>query len=503
MRTSASCSATSSEDAAVETRRCFSTERVHTVVLGAGPAGLAAGYILAKAGRKPVVVEKGKQAGGLMQSIKHGDFILDIGRKELYNRLARVDGFWSELLGDDYRQYPHRGGILFDGNIIEMSPAVRGFRRGMPWRMFLGCARDLAWWRIRSRRVRPSNLEEYFYQKRGRRLTQIISQGFQEKLSGTKWAAVPMPAHFSDSPDATFFRTVSALLARTFARMEANTFRGVWRHPVKGTGQICDALEQGIVKNGGRVVLGADVLDMESANGAVNSVTVRADGETVVYEAEHIVSSIPAQVLLKLLLKDRFDSLDSNLKAPPSSKRTIVLVYLFLDEEPRFPHAWLNVTCSKTKIGRITNYRGINGGMVPGGKTCLCCEFFCHADDEALQMDDRAFSELALADLARHALVDPAKCFDHRVLRLRGADASQNRHNWMNNLRTGLLTELEAFRNLYYASRTDLDIATLAGIEAAEAILSGDRTTFDHHVDPANLAIRSAKKAFEFRNPAT
>jgi len=71
------------------------TESVDTVVLGAGPAGLAAGHILAKAGRKPLVVEKGKVAGGLMRSIKRGDFIVDIGRKELYNRLAKVDGMWA------------------------------------------------------------------------------------------------------------------------------------------------------------------------------------------------------------------------------------------------------------------------------------------------------------------------------------------------------------------------------------------------------------------------
>jgi hypothetical protein len=88
------------------------------------------------------------------------------------------------------------------------------------------------------------------------------------------------------------------------------------------------------------------------------------------------------------------------------------------------------------------------------------------------------------------------------VLRLPGADASQNRHNWMNNLRLGMLEHLRPFTNLYYVARTDLDIATLAGIESAEAILSGDRTMFDRHLDPAELPIRSAKKAFEFKNPA-
>src|SRR5260221_1855493 len=158
------------------------TEQLHSLVLGAGPSGLAAGYVLAKAGLKPVVLEKDKVAGGLMRCIHRGGFVVDVGRKELYNRLAKVDAFWSELLGSDYRDYPHRGGILFDGHIIDMSPAFQGFRRGMPLGMFMGCCVDFLGARLRG--GGPSNQQEYFYSKRGRRLTQIFFQGFQEKLTG-------------------------------------------------------------------------------------------------------------------------------------------------------------------------------------------------------------------------------------------------------------------------------------------------------------------------------
>jgi protoporphyrinogen oxidase len=476
-------------------------ETVHTVVLGAGPAGLAAAYTLAKAGQPPVVVEKAKVAGGLMRSLKRGEFIVDIGRKELYNRLEKVDRFWGDLLGDDYRQYPHRGGILYDGHIIEISPAFRGFRRGMPWGMFAGCAADFLGTRLRPQ-APPRNLEEYFYQKRGRRLTRIVSQGFQEKLAGTRWADVPLPPGYQDARDASFLDTARGLVTRTFSQKEVNTFKGMWRHPAKGTGQICDALHKGAEERGGRFLFDASVASLEHDGSRVTSVVVDHGGETTAYDAQHVISSIPTPFLLKLLMKDRFDSLDPALKAPPSSKKTIVLVYLFLNESPHFPHAWLNVTCPKTRIGRITNYTGINGDMVPPGKTCLCCEFYCLAGDPLLAGDDAAFTKLALDDCQRFGLATASTCFDSMVLRLPGADASQNRHNWMSNMRKGLLDELRPFRNLYYAARTDLDIATLAGIESAEAALSGDRTLFDRHIDPRELPIRSVQKAFEFKNPA-
>jgi hypothetical protein len=117
-------------------------------------------------------------------------------------------------------------------------------------------------------------------------------------------------------------------------------------------------------------------------------------------------------------------------------------------------------------------------------------------------MENEEIAQVALADCAGSGLLDKSLCFDKLVLRFPGADASQNRHNWLNQNRQKLLEQLRQFENLYSVNRTDLDIATLAGIEAAEAIVSGQRAKFDRDVDPTLLGIRSERKPFEFRNPA-
>jgi protoporphyrinogen oxidase len=471
------------------------TELVHTLILGAGPSGLAAGYVLAKAGLKPVVLERDKVAGGLMRSIHRGDFVVDVGRKELYNRLAKVDEFWSRLLGTDYREYPHRGGILYDGHIIDMSPAFQGFRRGMPLGMFSGCFVDFLTARLR--KGNPQNLQEFFYSKRGRGLTRVFSQGFQEKLTGKKWAEAPVPESNGNGSDASFLATVKALLERTFSKKEVNTYKGVWRHPAKGTGQICDGLAQGIQDDGGRIEYQARVLGIESTNGRVETVNVEVGAEQISYKPSNFVSSIPLEFLAKLLLP-QYSNASGNRPKALDQRRTVVLVYLFLNEVPRFPQAWLQVTCPKTRIGRITNYTGFNGDMVPKGRTCLCCELYCFGEDPLLQMKDEEIVDLTLAYCSQMKLADRAKCFDQLVLRLPGADASQNRDNWMSKERVQLLSEFDQFKNLYYVNRTETDIATLAGIEAAEAILTGNRAEFDRRVDPAELHIRSEGKAFAF-----
>ena len=491
-------------------------EPVHTLILGAGTSGLAAGHALVKAGIKPVILDKDPVPGGLFRSIHHGDFIVDIGRKELYNRIAKVDAFWSELLGDDYREYAHRGGILFKGNIIDMSPGFRGFRRGMPWSMLLGCGFDLISSRVKAGRPAPRNAEEYFYQTRGRQLTRIAAQGFQEKLNGTKWADIPLP-HNTNGADAGLFSTLKGLATRIVSKKEVNTYKGIWRHPAKGTGEICDKLAEEVLKAGALIHYKAQVTQMicvsdggrETGDGTqrIDTVIARIGPDTISFKPSNVISSIPPG-LLKRFLAGNSSEPPSNAGPSSSSvgnaaKRTVVLVYLFLNEEPRFPHAWLQVTCPSTRIGRITNYAAFSPDMVPKGKTGLCCEIYCFGPDKLLELDDLSIVKLTLDDCGRSKLLDPAKCFDHLVLRLPGADASQNRDNWMSPSRLKLLAELEQFKNLYYVNRTETDIATLAGLEAAEAILSGDRSHFDRRVDPAELGIRSESKAFEFQLPVS
>jgi protoporphyrinogen oxidase len=485
-------------------------EPVHTLILGAGTSGLAAGYALVKAGIKPVILEKDSVPGGLFRSIHRGDFIVDIGRKELYNRIAKVDAFWNELLGGDYREYAHRGGVLFNGHIIDMSPAFRGFRRGMPWRMLLGCGIDFLWSRVRSGKPAPRNVEEYFYQKRGRRLTRIAAQGFQEKLNGQRWAEIPIPDDYANGADESFFSTVKSLATRIVSKKEVNTYKGIWRHPAKGTGQICEKLAEEILKSGAPIHYKAQVTEMgyiwDDGRQRIDTVTAQIGPETICFKPLHVVSSIPPPLLKRFLHANSSErpSVSGSLSsAAPAPRRTVVLVYLFLNEEPRFPHAWLQVTCPSTRIGRITNYAAFSRDMVPEGKTCLCCEMYCFGPDKLLEMDDHSIANLTLDDCAKSGLLDPARCLDYLVLRLPGADASQNRDNWLSPSRLKLLAELEQFKNLYYVNRTETDIATLAGLEAAEAILSGDRSHFDRRINPAELGIRSESKAFEFQLPVS
>lgn len=443
------------------------TEKVDTLILGAGPAGLAAGYALAKAGEKPVLLENNKVSGGLMRSIQRGQFSVDVGRKELYSRIPEVDRLWTEILGRDYRPYPHRVGILYDGHIFETDRSYRGFRRGIPWSILLGCGIDWLWYRAKAGLSKPRNLEEYSYRKRGPEYTKLCYQRFHEKFTAKRWKEMPVPpTEEKDNP------------------VEKKN----WRHPAKGTGQICELLERHILGVGGRFQFEAKVTEIGVSQGRIATVSAEIGEKKVTYQPLHVVSSLPIELLGQFLLQKR---LDTEKSSKPADFISTVLVYLFLDENPRFPHAWLNVTCPKMKAGRITNYTAFNGDMVPKGQTSLCVEFFCVGADALLELSNEEIQELALEECVKSGLVDAKKCLKDLdlVLRLPGINAATKWQDWLSEERLNLFAELKQFENLYNVNRPGTDKATYAGLEAAAAILSGDRLKFVRRTEPTRSPV--------------
>jgi len=457
---------------------------VDTVVLGSGPSGLAAAYRLAQKGRRPIVVEAAPEPGGLMRSVKRGDFELDIGRKELYSRIPEVHAAWCELLGDDYKTYPRRIGVLYDNVVIEQSRAFKGVRRGMPLRLLAPAVVDFALQQLRAPLLgEPHDEEEFWYRTRGELFSRMLTQGFHEKFSGDRWREKPVPRDRAQGPKAV--RGLKSLVGRAVVKDH-----GIdeWRHPAHSSGQIPRRAVEEIERHGGEVWCGAKISRVDVDGGRVRRVVVTDQKGERTLTPEHVVSSIPVAGLARLL------GLDVAATSRPGAKKSTVITYVFVDEPPQFPHQWLLVTDPTLKVGRVVNYATFNGAMVPRGQTALAAEYFLVGDDPILTAPDDALRELALKELGGAGLMHPGRVFDVVTLRFPGAYASTNYKLWQDPEVQRLTREVRALSNVFEVNRAGTDVAFYCGLEAAESILSGDRARFDENADPAReYGIRSTR----------
>jgi hypothetical protein len=171
-----------------------------------------------------------------------------------------------------------------------------------------------------------------------------------------------------------------------------------------------------------------------------------------------------------------------------------VIVYLFVDEPPRLPHAWLDVTDPELLCGRITNFAGFGGAMVPPGKTCLAVEYFLVGDDPLLALTDDELIEVALGEASRSGLLDRARLESSRAFRFPGAYAADDYRSWQSPGVSAFLDELEAIDNLYYVNRAGTDVATQAGLDAGRSIVADDHAGFVRKADPRRpLGIESTR----------
>ena len=71
------------------------------VIIGAGPAGLTAGYELLKekSGEYEVVIlEETSEIGGISKTVKYHGNRMDIGGHRFFSKDERVMQFWEELM---------------------------------------------------------------------------------------------------------------------------------------------------------------------------------------------------------------------------------------------------------------------------------------------------------------------------------------------------------------------------------------------------------------------
>jgi len=451
------------------------------IIIGAGPSGLSAALEMCRNGLNPIILEQGDHVGGLMHSPTWNDFTIDIGRKELYSRIPVVSSLWEEFLGDEYQSYPHRVGSLYKGRIIEGSRVHRGLFRGVPfhWLMLGGLSLMKAW--VRSSMVSPKTYEDYWHARTGSFFARIFAQGYWEKFRGVPWCEMPVPDKV---------QTHSINVIKQAMKLESkggNISQKNWRHPRFGSGQIFELIAKDIQSTGGDIQFGAKVTKITlNADGTLD-LEINQQGKLETMCAQNLVSSLPIEGLTELLVSATDDvkmKLSVDPWDKPEAQRNVVLVYLFFDSPPCFPHAWIEVNDPALLCGRIVNFAGFKGDMVPHGKTGLCVEFFCASDNPILGLDDVEITALAMRECKSAKLVDEVKLQGSLVLRKRRTNAAASWREQQGHARAALLDNIKPIKSLYHVNRPGSDWASYAGLLAGRSIATNTRTEFDTLADP-------------------
>ena len=370
-----------------------------TLILGAGPAGLTAGYLLAKLGRPVLVLEAEDQVGGLAKTVVRDGYRFDLGGHRFFTKSPEVESLWLEVLGEELLLRPRLSRIYWNGRFLDYPLSARDVVRKLGAAELTRCVTSyLA--AVPRRKGREQSLEEWVSNRFGRRLYDLFFRTYTEKVWGVpgseiraEWAAqrikgLSLSAAARDALLGGRNGSVKSLIRE-------------FHYPRYGPGQMWEAMAERIEDLGGEVVTGAPVERIRVEDGRIAA--VEAAGETI--PCRHAVSSLPLGALAEIVRP-----------APPRpalaaarglAYRDFLTVALVLPGTDLFPDNWVYVHDPSVRVGRIQNYRSWSPWMVPeADRTCVGLEYFCFEGDDLWETPDERLVELAAAELTRLGLAD-------------------------------------------------------------------------------------------------
>ena len=396
---------------------------VDVAIIGAGPAGLTAGYLLTKAGRTVAIVEKdATYVGGISRTVEHEGYRFDIGGHRFFSKSQAVVDLWNELLPDDFIQRPRMSRIYYEGKFY--SYPLRAFEA--LWNLGIlrsaACMASYAWSKVFPiRDVR--SFEDWTSNQFGKRLYSIFFKTYTEKVWGmpcnemsADWAAQRIKGLSLWGAVTDGLKRSLGLNRRPNDGQAVKTLLETFRYPRQGPGMMWDAARDRIEATGlGTVIMGhgLEQLTADGSGGWRMSATAK-DGRKVVVRAANAISSAPMRELAARL----HPLPDTTLNASNLKYRDFLTVALMVEGADLFPDNWIYIHDSKVKVGRVQNFRSWSPEMVPDeSMACVGLEYFCFEDDGLWSMTDDDLVALATREMEILGLLDPAKVRGGAVVR--------------------------------------------------------------------------------------
>ena len=386
------------------------------VIIGAGPGGLTAAYLLAKQHVAVTVFEADDVVGGLARTAQYKGYRFDMGGHRFFTKIPPVEALWHEILGPEFISVPRLSRIHYNGKFFDYPLKASNALRGLGlWNAFRIALSYL------DARLRPSLVEETFEQwvsnRFGRRLYRIFFKTYTEKVWGipcseirAEWAAQRIQG----------LSLARAILSATSLNKRSTNVKSLihqFQYPRLGPGQMWELTRDRVETMGGAVLLGHTVTAIEECHGRAIAVRARTPAGERRVEAEHFICTMPIRSLVRAL--EPAPPCRIRAAAEALRYRDFLVVALVIQQANLFPDNWIYIRTPGVKVGRIQNFNNWSRAMVPDPeKTCLGLEYFCFKGDALWTSSDADLIALATRELQQLGLVDPRRVVDGTVVRM-------------------------------------------------------------------------------------
>jgi protoporphyrinogen oxidase len=391
------------------------------VCIGAGPAGLTAGYLLGKEGAQVTVLEQNpRYVGGISRTETYKGFGFDIGGHRFFSKSQEVEDLWDEILPYGFLKRPRKSRIFYRNRLFDYP--LRAFDALRKLGVFEATRCVLSYARVKfESKKAPGNFEEWVTDKFGKRLFEIFFRTYTEKVWGMRCTDISADWAAQRIKGLSLSKAIwHALMPQKFGQSREKVIKtlvGSFRYPRLGPGMLWEAAAAKIQANGGNILLGLKVTEIKlKADGTWHVAAHDQNGVEQQFACDHVISSMPMRNLVRSIVP----ALPHNVSTAAEGLRyrDFLTVALILKERNVFDDNWIYIHDPGVKVGRIQNFKSWSPELVPDPAfNCYGLEYFCFEGDGLWTASDSDLIKLASAELVQLGLAIAEDIVDGSVVR--------------------------------------------------------------------------------------
>ncbi|MBN8835661.1 MAG: NAD(P)/FAD-dependent oxidoreductase [Sphingobacteriia bacterium] len=447
-------------------------------IIGAGPAGLTAAYLLGKASQQVTVFEKDPQyVGGISRTETYKGYSFDIGGHRFFSKSKEVEDFWTEILGDEMLERPRSSRIYYNKQFFSYPLVAMDALKKLGVIESALCVLSYLYAKIFPVK-NPTNFEDWVVNQFGRRLFNIFFKTYTEKVWGipcneisADWAAQRIKG----------LSLSSAIWNALFPKKNSGgdkdkvikTLIDSFRYPKRGPGMMW---ERCVEKS---KALGVDI----KMNCGVNSIhfngqswSVETSDGNKLEGFDYVLSSAP----MRELIANTYPQLPEVARnaAQQLSYRDFITVVLICNDADAFSDNWIYIHDPNVKVGRIQNFKSWSPYMVPDpNMACYGLEYFCFEGDGMWTSTNEELIALGKKEIEKIGLTTQASIVDGYVVRQPKAYPVYD-HSYKENVDV-IKNTLKEYPGLYLVGRNGMhkynnqDHSMMTAMLAAKNIIAG------------------------------
>lgn len=442
------------------------------IIIGAGPAGLTAGFeLLERSEVVPVLVEKSEYIGGLARTMVYKGNRIDIGPHRFFSKSDRVMDWWAALMpiepgatGEQEITYHQKKRTIKvdeknsvaseDGNemiLLKRRTRIYYLRKFFDYPislkvqtftnlgLFKTMRIGVSYLKAAAFPIKPeTNLEQFITNRFGKELYLTFFKDYTEKVWGidcdkisAAWGAQRIKGL---SITKAVFHAVKKIFSGIGDLRQKQTETSLveqFLYPKYGTGSLWEKVADKITAGGGEIKQPYEVekLNVNDEGNKIVSAEVRntENGESSTIEGNYFFSTMPVKELIRKINTD----IPVNVKEVSEGLvyRDFIEVGMLLkkmaikDKESGgrnlISDNWIYIQESDVMIGRLQIYNNWGPNMLADPDTVwLGLEYFCNDTDDIWTWPDEKIKELGAMELDKIGIIHKEDVLDSMVIRM-------------------------------------------------------------------------------------